>query len=335
MDGEYFIAWRDGQPVGTIAAFINHRHNERWNERIGWFGAFDFIDDPAVAAALLGAAEEYVRRQGYESIRGPATFSFHSEIGVLMDTYDRPPILLMPYNYHYYPKHIEATGYSKVKDIFDWWTDAQYQRSEHGLSHKFDKVERLAQRVMERRNITWRLGDKRNKKQDFAIMYELYNSAWQNNWGFVPLTEREKQELIEELSQIYEPDLAIYIFVDGDPAGFIVGVPDMNQAFLRAYPRPGEPELWTLLKVLWHWKIRPKINTLRFPLAGAKPEYRSAGIGIMMAYTYLKVYRETKWDEFVGGWVLEDNEALNEVIEGFRAKIGRRYRIYQKTLTAK
>lgn len=332
MDGEYFIAWKDGQPVGIVAAFINHRHNETWNEHIGWFGNLEFVDDPEVSAALMTAAEDYVRGKGYDAIRGPANFTFHAEVGMLLDHFDRSPVILMPYNHAYYPNHMENLGYQKVKDLVTWHATAEEMDSEDGLSHRYERIKRVAERVMKRQNITVRPGSARTKKQDFEIIYDLYNNAWRDNWGFVPLTDRELKGLVKELQQVYEPNMAVYAFVGDDPAGFFVAVPDLNQAFHRAYPRPGVPEIFSLLQILWHWKIRPKIDTVRLPLGGIKPKYRGTGVIMAIALAFFDLFRASGWAHFDGGWVLEDNKEMNDVLIQTRANPDRHYRIYQKSL---
>jgi hypothetical protein len=333
MDGEYFVAWRGEEPVGIIAAFINHHHNEKWNENTGWFGSFEFQDDPVVAQKLLAAAEEYVRSKGCDAIRGPATFNLHSEVGILMDNYDQSPILMLPYNYPYYPSHIESAGYSKLKDLLTWRSTQEHFASVEDEMEKFGKVQKMAERVMKRRNITMRRGNKQNTREDFQIIYELYNTAWNDNWGFVPLTERELDSMINDLQQIYDPEMSTYVFVDGDPAGFFVAVPDMNQAFKLADPKPGVPEIWSLLKILWHWKIRPKIDTVRLPLGGIKPEYRqSTGVVLVLGAAILSMFRDANWQTYDGGWILEDNDPMNELVSNFNAVHGCRYRIYHKVL---
>ncbi len=332
MEGEYFIAWKDEQPVGIVAGFINHRHNETWGENIGWFGSLEFVDDLDVSAALMDAAESYVRDQGCDAIRGPASFTFHSEVGMLLDNFDRSPVILMPYNHDYYPAHMDHLGYTKAKDLVTWHATGEYLSSEEGLSHRYERIKRLADKIMKRHNITIRRGSRRTQDADFEIIYSLYNTAWLDNWGFVPLTERELNGLVKELKQVYEPDMAVYVFVNDDPAGFFVAVPDLNQAIHRAYPRPGVPEIFTLLQVLWHWKLRPKIDTVRLPLGGIKPEYRGTGVIMAIALAFFDRFRESGWKHFDGGWVLEDNKEMNDVLLQSRAEPDRHYRVYQKPL---
>jgi hypothetical protein len=334
MEGDYFVAWQGERPVGTIAAFVNHRHNQTWNENIAWFGAFDFVDDPAVAAALLQTAEAWGREHGYTALRGPATFTLHSEVGVLISPYDQTPLILMPYNYDYYPEHIEAAGYHVEKKLGTWTIDPRTFAQTPHVAARIEKSKRLAERTMARGKVTWRKGNPKNMREDFEVMYQIYNSGWADNWGFVPLTEQELRGLIDSLANIYNPNLAFYVFVEDEPAAFVVGVEDMNQAFHYAYPKPGEPEFFTLLKVLWHWKIRPKVNRVRFPLAGVSGKHQSTAVIAvgMWAFFETLVLHNPKWHLYDGGWVLEDNNDMNTMLRNLTVDEGRVYHIYQKSL---
>lgn len=334
MEGDYFVAWQGAEPVGTIAAFVNHRHNETWNENIAWFGAFEFIDDATVAAALLQTAEKWAQERGCMALRGPATFTLHAEVGVLMSPYDQPPLILMPYNADYYPAHIEAAGYHLEKKLSTWTINPVEFAQDPTVAKQLEKSKRLAKWAMKRNNITWRKGNARNRREDFEAMYEVYNSGWSRNWGFVPLTDKELTALIDGLSNIYDPNLAYYVYADGEPAAFVVAVPDMNQAFRYAYPKPQEPEFLTLLKVLWHWKLRPKINRLRFPLAGISNKHHSTGVIAVGLLGFIETFlaNNPSWHEYDGGWVLEDNNNMNAILRKFTANEGRLYHIYQKNL---
>jgi GNAT superfamily N-acetyltransferase len=330
MEGENFIAERNGEVVGIITAFVNKRHNATWHEETGWFGDFHFIDDAEVCRALLQKAEEYIKAKGMKTLRGPATFTLHAECGVLMSAYDKTPILLMPYNHPYYPKHIESAGYGKAMDLVNWHADNTIVESDQNAH--FVKLNRVVQKNNERRKITVRIGEKKDRDKDFQLIQELYNSAWEENWGFVPLTERELEELIHDLKDFYEPSMTFFAFVDGKPAGYLLAIPDLNQAIHRAYPKPGTPEPITLAKILYHWKIRPVINGIRVPLMGVKREFHQMGVDGALLYEGMAKARAVGMKHFYGGWVLETNSAMNQVCENLGAHIDRTYRIYEKSL---
>jgi GNAT superfamily N-acetyltransferase len=326
MEGDYFVARRGDEVVGTIAAFVNHRHNEFQSENIGWFGAFESINDPDTATALLDTAAEWVRSRGYTAIRGPQTFTTHEEVGLLIDGFELP-YLLMPYHHAYYQSLIEGSGFVRAIDMHSYYYDWDMV-AETGMG---ERLGRLAQRLSERSQITLRTINPRNLKADFATFKDLYNRAWVANWGFVPMTERELDALIEGLGMIFEPSLACFAEIDGEAAGFIIVVPDFNQVLHAAYPRPGVPEPLTLLKVLWHWKLRPKINRARVPLMGVLPEHRKKGLDVVMYHKMIETMRASgKYLNADSGWILENNHAMVGILNTFGTRIHRHYRLYQK-----
>jgi GNAT superfamily N-acetyltransferase len=327
MEGDYFCAWRGDTLVGTVAAFINHRHNEFQGERVGWFGAFETYDDAGVAQALIDTAANWVRDKGYGILRGPQTFTATEEVGVLVDGF-QPPALLMPYNPPYYGRLIEQCGLSKVMDMYSFYLN----QAEAGSGGLHERLGRIAQSIMKRSKITIRAGDAKHIKRDFALLKEIYNSAWEKNWGFVPLTPRELDALVNGLGAIVDPRMLFLAFVDGDPAGFILSVPDMNQVFRLAYPRPGEPEVFTLLKLLWHWKVRKRIDGVRVPLMGVKQQYRGRGVDAVLYSHVLRAITECGYFHSDSGWILETNEAMVSIAKNFGSHIYKTHRLYEKAL---
>ncbi|MFO7323518.1 MAG: GNAT family N-acetyltransferase [Chloroflexota bacterium] len=329
MEGEYFAAWRGDQIVGTITAFINHRHNEFHHENIGWFGTFEVFDDEEAASALLDTALQWVGERGYEAMRGPASFTTHEEIGLLVSNFSRP-VLLMPYNPPYYQRLIENAGFEKVMDL-----NSFYLNREGALnSGLFTRLEKLTNGIMKRSNITVRQADPKNLKADFAMFKDLYNAAWEKNWGFVPMTERELEATVQSLGQFFDPKLAHFAFVDGNPAGFVLPIPDFNQVLHRAYPRPGVPEWWTLLKALYYWKINPIIDWVRTPLFGVKEEYRNKGVDAVLLYYGLKAILAGRYRHSDSGWILEVNDKVIRVLKSMGTECYKTHRLYQKATPA-
>ncbi len=326
MDGEYFLALRDGQVVGTIGAVINHRHNEFRKERTGWFGAFEVLDDQEAATALLTAAADWVRGQGYPSIRGPQTFTTHEETGLLVDGFT-PPILLMPYNKPYYERLILGAQWQPILDTYSFTITA-----EEAKVRMEGRLERLTASVQKRGKITIRGIDRKNLKQDFMLFKELYNAAWDDHWGFVPMTDRELDALVESLGAFFDPRLAFFAYVEGEPAGFILGVPDFNTVLRLAYPRPNEPEPITMMKALYHWKLRPAIEWARVPLLGVKAEFREKGVDILLYYAALEAMLAGGYKHGDFGWILSTNTAMISVAHNFGTKIHKTYRYYEQKL---
>ncbi len=327
MEGDYFAAWRGDQIVGTIVAFINHRHNEFHNERVGWFGLFEVYDDAEAATALLTTAAEWVRARGYDAIRGPQTFTTHEDCGILVDGFTRP-VLLMPYNYPYYARLVEGAGFHKAMDLYSFHLSRQGAQ-EH---HTGDRLKRLTDAVMKRNKITVRKIDARNLQAEFALFKELYNAAWDKNWGFVPMTPRELDAMVKSLGQFFDADKAFFGEVNGQPAGFVMAVPDFNQVLHKVYPRPGVPEAFSLLKALWHWKLRPVIDTARIPLMGVKEEFREKGVAAVLYYHVLEaLLADPRVQHSDSGWILEANENMVSIALSFGCTIYKTHRIYERT----
>jgi hypothetical protein len=325
LEGDFFTAWRGDQPIGTIAAYINHRHNQFHQEHTAWFGAFECVNDPEAAHALLGTAVEWARSKGYDTVRGPQTFTPHEEVGLVVEGFSRP-VLLMPYNPPYYADLIEAAGFAKVMDTVCF----TYERTTVVGSNLLERLDKITARTMQRNKITVRPFDIKRKAEEFRLLKELYNAGWEKNWGFVPLTERELDGLVDSLGVFLDPRLVYFGYVENQPAGFILGIPDFNQVLYRAYPRPGIPEPLTLLAALFHWKIRPVIDWTRIPLMGVRAEHRSKGVDAAMYFYLLRaMLTETEYAFNDSGWVLEINRNMIGIAENFGGRIYKRFRLYE------
>jgi GNAT superfamily N-acetyltransferase len=332
-DVALFLAQRDGQPVGTVAALVNHRHNEFHDENIGFFGFFECIDDYAVAEALLTAACDWCKARGVSAIRGPANFSSNEEYGLLIDAFDDAPRAMMTYNPPYYKNLIEKFGFEKAMDLYAYMLEvAKLGGSVNGMT---PKLLRVAQKARERYGIVIRNPNMKNLAEEIARLKSVYNSAWEKNWGFVPMTEQEFDHLAEGLAQFVDPDVIFLAEKDGQCIGFSLSLPDMNQALLAAYPSPSPNPLstnWAMLKLLWHWKVRSKITWLRIVAMGVVEEWRSHGIAAQFYYETAKaaIPKGYKYGEM--SWILESNMMMNRDIQTLGGRVYKTYRIYQKPL---
>jgi hypothetical protein len=326
MEGDYFAAWRGNEIVGTITALINHRHNDFHQEHIGWFGTFDVYDDQEAATALLETAGDWVKSRKFDAIRGPQSFTTHEECGILVDGFSRP-VLLMPYNPPYYQKLVEGAGFTKAMDIYSFHLSRQ-GAIEHATA---DRLERLTKAVMKRNKITVRPIDRKRLKEEFKLFKEIYNAAWDKNWGFVPMTEKELDALVKSLGDFFDPSKAFFADVDGIPAAFVLGVPDFNQVLQKAYARPGVPEIFTLLKALWYWKIRPVMDWARIPLLGVKESYRNKGVdAVLYYYVLMAMVNDPKIQHSDSGWILEANKDMVSIAKSFGSDIYKTHRFYEK-----
>jgi len=325
MEGDYYLALRGEKVVGTIAAFVNHRHNEFHQENIAWFGFFECDNDAEAAAALFKTAMDWVKAHGYDALRGPQNFTTHDECGLLIDGFTRP-IMLMPYNPPYYQKLVEDLGFHKVIDAHSYYYNWKMAEARHTES----RVDKLTKRIVRNTNATVRQINRKNLKADFVLFKEIYNDAWEKNWDFTPMTDKELDALIESLSAFFDPRLACFVEVDEKVVGFMLGVPDFNQVLQLAHPRPGEPEPITLAKAVWHWKLRPKIDWMRIPLMGVREEYRNKGLDILMMSYFYHTMQNLPYQYMDCGWILESNHNMVGTLKGFGTEIHRTYRFYEK-----
>ena len=329
LEGDYFAAWKDDQIVGTIVAFVNHWHNEFHKENIAWFGFFETVNDENVAHALLNTAVEWATSRGYDALRGPQSFTTHEECGLLINGFERP-VMLMPYNPPYYQALVESVGFHKVQDVFSYYANWNIMRQS-----RFDeRVQRLVDRVARKANLHVRPIDNKNLKREFQHFKSIYNDAWEKNWGFTPMTEKELDALVKSLGMIFDPRLGCFV-VDGDePVAFILGVPDFNQVLERARPHPTVPEPITLIRALWHWKIRPKIDTFRVPLMGVKQAYRNKGADLLLYHYILSELPKlpTQYVHLDAGWILESNQNMMGLLETMGLELYRTYRFYEMPL---
>ena len=326
MEGEYIAAWRDGDMVGTVAAFINHEHNRFHQENIGFFGLFETVNDQQVATGLLDAAAEWVRAKGADAIRGPANYTTNEECGLLIDNFDQA-VVMMPYNPPWYQALVEAAGYDKAMDVHCLYLDRDLI-AEHG---SLARLERLVGRAAERSNITVRKFHARDKKSEFRLFRDIYNAAWEKNWGFVPMSDAELKALVDDLGMLVESELAFFAEIDGEPVGFALSIPNFNEALSRAYPRPGFPEIVTMAQVAWYWKVRKSIKGVRMPLLGVKKEHRNKGVELAMLLELMKALLPSQYEYLDSGWVLETN-SLIKITESLGGRVYKTHRFYERDL---
>lgn len=314
---EYFLAYRGREPVGRIAAIVNHRHNEFHKSRTGFIGLFESVDDPAIAADLLQTAADWLAERGMVEAMGPFNLSTNDELfspGILLDNYRRPPTLLMAHNPPYYPALFEAAGWEKERDLLSYWTEDRTipSRLARGVERLTGAIDGLVVRQLEMSRLD----------QEVEKIKEVYNSAWQRNWGFSPLTDAEIARLAKDLKPIVDPRFALIAEVHGDPVGFALALPDYNQALRhldgRLFPLG-------LLKLLWY---RRKIDGLRVLTLGLKPGFHRRGIDALF---YLRIYQngnEAGYRSAEASWVLEENWDMRRALERMGAHAHKTYRVY-------
>jgi GNAT superfamily N-acetyltransferase len=320
---QLFIARRNDEIVGVVGAVVDENHNAVHNEKMGAFGFFDCIDDQTVATALVQCAEEWVRAQGMNLMRGPLNFTTNQEAGLLVEGYGEPPMVMMTYNPKYYPALIESQGYSKAMDVFAYIAD---------LKEVWDsaprKVFRVADKAKERSGLRFRNIDFGQFKREVELVKQVYNAAWERNWGFVPMTDREFDHLAAGLKQIADPRLVVIAETTaGKPVGVSIALPDVHQALRRS--GGGHYFPFGLVKFLWY---RRKIDQCRLLIMGVIEEYRNEGIDAVFYVDTARTAIEQGYKRIESSWILENNVMMNRILERVGAKRYKTYRIYEKPL---
>jgi GNAT superfamily N-acetyltransferase len=322
-EAEYFIAERGSEVVGRIAAISNRLHNETHGDRVGFFGFFESVDQQEVADALFAAVSGWCRARGHDVLRGPASFSVNDECGLLVQGFETPPALMMPHNPSYYIGLLERAGFAKAKDL---WV---YQGgSEERYVPVPERLARATELIRQRQGIMLRPLNMRDFEGEVERIKELYNTAWERNWGFVPMTEHEIDHLAEQFKPVVIPELVPMAEKDGKLIGFGIALPDLNVVFRtnrsgRLFP--------VIFRLLWALKMK-RIRRARILLLGVVPAYQGKGVDAML-YHWIwtkSAERGIYWGE--AGWILEDNPAMNAGLEKMTFRVYKIYRLYDRRL---
>ncbi len=321
---QLFLAVRDGDVVGRVSAQIDHEHNRYHGERTGFFGFLECEEEAEVAGVLLSAAEDWLRERGMDRIRGPMNFSINSEIGFLVDGFDSPPAPLMPYTKAYYPALVEAAGYAPAKDLYAWkW----------GMQPVPDgPPRRMVAELRARPEITIRRARMKDFRKEVATILSLYNDAWSENWGYVPATEAEADEMASDLKLVADPRIVPIVEVNGIPAGVALAIPDFYWAM---QPLNGHLLPFGWIRFLWRLKVR-RPRSGRLVLLGIKKEFRTreyAGLAYLLCDEIYYGALECRFTTAEFGWTLQDNNLINSLIRKVGATHYKTYRIYEKLLS--
>ncbi len=319
-----WIAYQDGQPVGRISAQVDDLYLEHHDAHTGFFGLIEAQEDPAIFEALFGAAEGWLKEQGMRTVLGPFNLNINQEVGCLVEGFDTPPYVMMGHARPYYGPSIESLGYEKAEDTFS------YILEEH-MFHMPEKIDRLLARLSSK--MTLRQVDRKNAVAELETMRNIFNDAWSENWGFVPFTKEEFQAVGKELFMIVPPDFTWIAETDGEPAAFMVMIPNLNEAAADLNGRL-LPFGWA--KLLWRLKVR-KPKTGRIALMGVRQKYQKTRLGPALAFLtigalYKPAYRY-KMEQIEMSWILEQNQATRNIIEKVGGQVSKRYRIFRKALS--
>ncbi|UCG23829.1 MAG: N-acetyltransferase [Chloroflexota bacterium] len=327
-EADYFTARRDGLAIGAITAVMNHRYNEFQDENTAHFGTFEVIEDAEAAAALLQTACDWARDRGADKIQGPANLSSNEEFGLLIEGYDSPPVIMMPYNPAYYAEFIEAAGFEKAMDLYAWNNNAFELNEPGGLP---PKLIRVVEKVKKRYGLSIRNVNMKDWDNEVERIKEIYNSAWQKNWGFVPMTDTEIDHLAANLKMIIDPSIVFAVEAGGKTVGFSLSLPDVNQPLHRI--RPGPSTIGSYIAAGRMLLNKRNTDRLRVFALGVLEEYRGKGVDALMYYETVKAAAANNYEWGEMSWILENNDDMNRPIETFGSEIYKRYRVYEKQLS--
>lgn len=318
---ELFIACRDGKPLGRIAAIIDAKYNAYAGEACGSFGFFECENDPEAVFSLLNAASAWLTEAGMTFMRGPFNPSMNYTCGTLVSGFELAPALMMPWNPPWYPGLLETWGLRKEQDLFAYVIDSV----DLGLS---ESVKAEAERLKQASRFKYRSPSRSTMTSDIHAMLDIYQKAWARNWGFSPLSEAEAKALVQELKSILDPEFFVLFFDGEKPVAGMVALPDMNPLLARLKGNLG-------LSAPWHyWRSRKQIAAgMRIMLFGILPEYRLQGLPLLLLdYMLEHAGRKPGLEWVEGSWILEDNFAMNDLMEDFSGKLAKRYRIYRREI---
>lgn len=321
-EGEYFLAERDGKVVGRISAQIDDSYNEYHDAKWGSFGFIEFEDDQAILDALLDAAANWLSERGMDRMVGPIDFTMNNEAGLLVEGYEKEPILLQPWHPEYYKARFEQAGLTKAMDLLMWslvvddkekvhpaiFEAAEKAESEHGL-----RLEKMTRRSL---------------SKDYSGPFrELFNAAWSDNWGYAPYTEKDLKALAEEAQLAYTKEWMMKaVNKDGEVVGMAITIPDLNQVLAKMNGKVFPFGIFTFLFG------RKSIDRIRVGFLGVHPDHQHTGAAALLYREHFDAAQRTGVKTGEMGWILETNKPMNWAMQGMNGKISKRYRIYDRPL---
>jgi hypothetical protein len=313
------MADQGGQAAGRIAGTIDQHYVKFHEEKTGFFGFFESVKDAAVAEILLSEVGKWLKGHGMEKMAGPMNPSTNDECGLLVDGFDASPCLMMPYNPRYYPALLEEFGLKKAMDLYAYWLEESCFLG--------DRLLRITERLLKKDPQLWiRPINLRRLDQELGIIKEIYNDAWSRNWGFVPLTEAEIDDLARNLKPLLVPDLVLLAYWGKEPIGFAVSLPDYNEVLKHLNGKVG---FWGTLKFLYYSR---KITTIRVMLLGIKQAFQKKGVeGLLYVETFKRGIKRGYFQSECS-WILENNLLMQHGIEAMGGKHYKTYRIYEMPL---
>ncbi len=317
-----WLAFRGQRPVGRISAQIDELHLERYQDKTGHFGCLEAEDHADIFQALFSCAEDWLRTEGMRRVTGPFNLSINEESGLLIDGFDTPPRIMMGHGRTYYGRQVEALGFRKAKDLLAYHCPPDYEAPKTMLTLAKKAANRVHVRPLNRKQL----------KSELAILRDIFNDAWSENWGFVPLTAAEFEEVGKLMTLLLDDDFVQIAEVDGEPAAMMVVLPNINESIADLKSRL-LPLGW--LKLLWRLKVSFP-SSARIPLMGVRKKYQRSRLGPTLAFMVIDAAKQPVLRrgirEIEMSWILEDNSGIRSIIEALSGVVYKTYRLYEKNL---
>jgi hypothetical protein len=318
----FFLALRNRSAIGRCNAFIDANHNRHWNSKVGFFGNFECIDDEEVSKALLTAAETWLRSRGMTTIRGPQNFPMNEATpGFLVEGFDSRPVIYYHYNKPFYQDLARAAGYQPLVNVLSWEIPVQNNSIEEHL-------QRISQKVIDRYGVTVEDWSQRPLSVRKREMLEIYNDAWNDNFGFVPFTQAEFDKILDDMQLVMNKKLFVFLYVKGEPAGFFGGVPNILE---NLAPSQGHRRM-ELVRAIRMILLNSRVKGFRIGYLGVKKAFRHMGLDGVMLWRQSRVSKELGFQYSDMGWVLEQNLMTVRLIERCGATPSKKYTLFEKPL---
>jgi GNAT superfamily N-acetyltransferase len=319
-EADYFLARRDGRVVGRITAQIDFAYNEFHGTRTGMFGFLEYEDDPQILAALLRTAESWLRARGCDQMLGPMDFNLNEDAGVLIEGFELEPLIRQNWHPPRYQRQIEELGLEKAMDLLSWDLSIDDRASMKPI------IEKLAKRCEDKYGVTVRNMTRRSLRKDLDKFAEVYNSAWSENWGFVPYSKEDLDAYALDLQIVYSPEWFMVAEKDGETIAMAITVMDANQLQKRMNGKV-LPTGW------WDFLMRNRTtDRLRVGFLGVKPEWQHTGVAALLYVEHFEAAARSRLKHGEAGFILETNHAMNAGLEAMNGRVVKKYRVYERKL---
>jgi hypothetical protein len=317
---QLWVARRDGRDVGRIAAILDHNYQRVTKVSAGFFGFFECENNPLTARMLFARVEQWAGERRLERLLGPMNPTTNDECGLLVEGFDSDPVFMMTYNPRYYVNLLEGEGFTKAKDLLAYHMDL--------AKIPMERLTRIAEKIKQRNShLTFRPVLRKTLAADLSKVKEVYNDAWQANWGFVPMTDAEVDFMADRLKPLLMEGLIWLAEAGSEPVGFLLAMPDYNVALKPLRGHLLTPRLFGFLPYLFGWKYPPRTRVLTL---GVKDKYRAKGLESAMLIEGLRVGISVGVTESEASWILEDNQMMCRMLEAIGGKVYKRYRLYER-----